>query len=150
MRVASSSRRGRAVGHAVLLASCLGLVATAATAQTAQMVGTWRAAYRGATINLVIGADQSYSEQVTMGTLMTLQQGHVVNTGQGVVAFNVETWSPQTMPVYHPVGTQGGYYSQEPMAKPPGAIDSVTFNGPDSMTLSDTRVAETLVMQRVR
>jgi len=94
---------------AMVVAIVAALAAPAASAQQNPFVGTWRAMFNGTTINLVMGADMSYSEQEGNGSLLTMQTGKYVLSAPDLVIFQVIDWQPRTMPVYHPTGTTGGY-----------------------------------------
>jgi hypothetical protein len=122
---------------------------SAAGAQEPSLVGSWRGFAQGLTFNLVIGADGSYSEQAIAGSLMTLQQGHIQVVGPGMITFIVEDWEPKTQPVYHPTGTVGGYYTDEPVAKPPGGTWRIQFTSPDSFTMEDVNFGGVIVFNRV-
>lgn len=126
--------------------------ASASRAQEPTLVGSWHGfapSAPGVAFNLVVGADHSYSEQTVAGSLMTLQQGHYEVVAPDVVAFVVENWEPKTRPVYHPTGTVGGYYTQEPLAKPPGGTWRIRFTSPDSFTMQDVNFGGVAVFNRV-
>ncbi|HWA59957.1 MAG TPA: hypothetical protein VG939_01210 [Caulobacteraceae bacterium] len=126
------------------------LAATPAAAQVAQMTGAWRGYAQGVTFNLVVEPNGRFSEQEIMGQMMTMQTGHIQPLGGDLVAFVVEDWQPRTRPVYHPTGTVGGYYTQEPNAKPPGGTWRILFNGPRSMTMRDARLGGQVTFTRQR
>jgi len=67
-----------------------------------------------------------------------------------VVAFQVEDWQPRTLPVYHATGTTGGYYTQEPVPRPPGGVFRYKFTSPNSVTLQDTNLGGAVTFNRVR
>lgn len=126
---------------------------SAARAQEPALVGSWRGSAPsapGVTFNLVVGADHSYSEQAVAGSLMTLQQGHYQVVAPDVVTFVVEEWKPRTYSVYHPTGTVGGYYTDEPVAKPPGGTWRIQFTSPDSFTMQDVNFGGMAVFNRVQ
>jgi hypothetical protein len=140
--------------HAALVAAAMLLVgATAASAQNNLFVGTWQGntALNGTPISIVImfGPDFRYSQQVRAGTLMTLETGLYAVTG-ATLAFQVLDWEPKTKPVYHPTGTVGGFYTQEPTARPPGGTFRFQFNSPTSLRLQDMALGGVLVMNRLR
>jgi hypothetical protein len=114
------------------------------------MAGSWQGTFQGITVRLVVTPQMGFSEQQIMGQLMTMQSGEIRAAGPGLVAFVVEDWQPRTMPRYHPTGTVGGYYTQEPMAKPPGGVWRITFQGADAMTMQDARLGGVILMRRVR
>jgi hypothetical protein len=124
-------------------------LAGAAHAQGIDLTGSWRGQAMGVTFTLVVTPDQRFSQQQINGTLMTAQQGRIVPAGPGMVSFVVEAWSPQTMPVYHPTGTVGGYYTQEPTSPPPGGTWQVTFTSPDAMIMHDVQMGGSITMLRV-
>jgi len=138
------------------LAAALLILASSATgrAQNNPFVGQWRGtiAINGvpATVNLVMGPDQSYSHQMQMGPYMTLQTGRYAITGQDIVSFNVLDWEPKTQPVYHPTGTVGGYYTYEPTGKPPGGTYAFQFTSPTSMTLRDVNFGGIMTLMRMQ
>lgn len=113
---------------------------SAAEAQQNRFVGGWRSVIvlNGAeiTINLVMQPDMRFSEQETSYAGMTMQTGtYFVNAGE--VTLNVEDWEPKTHSVYHPTGTTGGYYTQEPSARPPGGTYQVQFPSANIMMMRD-------------
>jgi len=142
-------RCGAGLGVAIGLA-----LAASAHAQVANMVGTWRGtsqAAPGATFNLVVTPQGGYSEQVVGGEGMTLEQGVIQQGGDGVtISFVVQDWSPRTLPQYHPTGTVGGYYTQEPTPKPPGGVWRVQFNGANGFSMQDVNFGGVVYFQRVQ
>ena len=84
------------------------------------------------------------------GTLMTQQSGPYNLVAPNTIVFTVAEWQPSTMPVYHPTGTVGGYYTQEPMAKPPDGLYFYVFNGPNTVVLTDQVMHGTITMNRVQ
>jgi hypothetical protein len=122
---------------------------TSAPAQGGDLTGSWRGSYMGIAINLVVSPDQRFSEQ-EISTVTTMQQGQIVPAGPGLLSFVVETWAPRTMPVYHPVGTSGGYWTEQPTTKPPGGTYRVTFNSANSMTMQDVSMGGSITFQRVQ
>ncbi len=106
---------------AVLLTALL--APRAGLAQQNPFVGNWQGAVNvngtPMTFNLVMGADQRYSEQQVFGPYMTMQTGRYSFPAQNVIALQVEDWQPRTRSVYQPRGTTGGCYRQEPVARPP-------------------------------
>jgi hypothetical protein len=136
---------GRLVLPAVLV-----LAATAAAAQQNIFVGTWRGVSSGITLTVVIEANGQYSQIAQSRTLMTQQSGPWKLVASDTIVFSVTDWQPKTMPVYHPTGTVGGYYTQEPMAKPPAVMDSYVFNGPNTVTLTDQVMHVSITMTRVQ
>jgi hypothetical protein len=125
-----------------------------APAQQNPFVGSWRGAAQvnGATItfNTVMGPDLHYSQQQIMGRYMTTLSGPYAFPAANVVAFQVEDWQPRTLPVYHATGTTGGYYTQEPVPRPPGGVFRYKFTSPNSVTLQDTNLGGTVTFNRVR
>jgi hypothetical protein len=134
----------------LVLPAVLALGATAARAQQNPFVGTWRGVSNGITLTVVIEANGQYSQIAQSRTLMTQQSGPWRLVAPNTIIFSVTNWQPKTMPVYHPTGTVGGYYTQEPMAKPPDVMDAYVFNGPNSMTLTDQVYHVSITMTRVQ
>lgn len=132
---------------AVALAAAL--AAATATAQQNPFVGTWRAVTQWGTITTVMGPDMRYSEQMVGGSIMTLQQGYYVISGD-LISFTVVDWAPKTMPVYHPVGTTGGYWTQQPTTKPPGGTFRFHFTSPDSVTMQDVNFHGVATFTRIQ
>lgn len=122
------------------------LTATAANAQS--LTGSWRGSAMGILFQLVVQPNGAYVETQSKGTLMTQQSGAVVPAGPGLVAFTVVSWSPRTQPIYHPTGTVGGYYTQQPTAPPPGGTWRLVFNGPNSFTITDVNLGGSLTFVR--
>jgi hypothetical protein len=127
----------------------LALGALSAPAQQNSLVGQWRGVYQGIALSIVIQPNGQYTQTAQSGTLMTQQSGPYKFMAPNTIIFSVENWEPKTMPVYHPTGTVGGYYSNEPMAKPPGATDKYVFNGPNTMVLTDQMTRGSITMTRV-
>jgi ABC-type proline/glycine betaine transport system substrate-binding protein len=121
-----------------------------APAQQNPFVGSWRGITQvngvPITFNLVMGPDLRYSEQLTMRGYMTMLSG----PAQNVIAFQVEDWQPRTQPVYHPSGTTGGYYTQEPVARPPGGTFRFQFGSANSFTLQDVNLGGVITFNRLR
>jgi hypothetical protein len=136
----------------VLLVAFLGLAG--ASAQQNPFAGNWRGVAQvnrtSVTFNLLMGADQRYSEQQVLGPYMTMQTGRYSFPGQGVIAFQVEDWQPKTQSVYHPTGATGGYYTQQPVPRPPGGVFRFQFTSPDSFTLQDVNLGGVITFNRVR
>jgi hypothetical protein len=123
-------------------------------AQINSFVGTWQgiAVVNGTSIsiNLVMGPDQRYSEQLQSGSLRTLEAGYYTITNQSVITFQVVDWDPKTQPVYHPTGTVGGYYTQEPTPKPPGGTFRFQFTSPNSVRLQDVNFGGIITFNRIQ
>ena len=126
----------RSIAAATLVLATL----SAARAQDERFVGSWRGVVNlngyPITINLILQADRQFTEQEISSAAMTMQTGTWVVTGD-VLTLNVEDWQPRTQAVYHPTGTVGGYYTQEPAAKPPGGTYQCRFLSPDAFTMLD-------------
>ena len=56
----------------------------------------------------------------------------------------------KTRSIYHATGTVGGYYTQEPIAKPSGGAWRVVFTSPNTVTLQDVRMGGSVNLQRVQ
>jgi hypothetical protein len=119
-----------------------------ASAQQNPFVGTWTGGAGAIAFNLVMGADMSYSEQEIAGAIMTLQTGKYVLSAPDIVIFQVLDWQPKTMPVYHPTGTTGGYYTQEPTSKPPGGSYRYQFVNPNSFAVQDVTLGGAMTFTR--
>ena len=132
-----------------VLAAALVFTAVAVPAQQYGLVGQWRGVFQGITITIVIQPNGQYSQLAQSGTAMTQQSGPYKLFAPNTIAFTVTQWQPKTMPVYHPTGTVGGYYTQEPMAKPPGSMFAYVFNGPNTMILTDQVLHGSMTMVRV-
>jgi len=133
----------------LVLPAVLVLGATVAAAQQDDFVGQWRGAASGMTITLVVQPNGRFTMTEQSGTLMTQQSGPYKLVAPNTIVFTVADWQPRTMPVYHPTGTVGGYYSQEPMAKPPDGLYSYAFNGPNAVVLTDQVMHSSITMNRV-
>ena len=144
--------RRRVALSTVLLSALAGLAA--ASAQQNPFVGGWQGVANvngvAITFNLVMGADYRYSEQQVMGPYVTMQTGRYGFPNQNVIAFQVEDWQPRTRSVYHPSGTTGGYYSQEPVARPPGGVFRFQFASAQSFTLQDVNLGGVITFNRLR
>jgi hypothetical protein len=140
------NRLAGASAGAVLLT----LVATpAAHAQGASLVGTWQGLYQGIGFQLVVQPNGAFSETERSATMMTMQTGVIQTTGPGMITFVIQDWQPRTQNIYHPTGTVGGYYTQEPTARPPGGTYRIRFNSPNSVTMQDVTMGGVITFQRV-
>jgi len=132
-----------------VLPAIIALGAASAGAQQNSLVGQWRGAIRGVTLTIVFEPNGQYSQLAQSGALMTQQTGPYKLAAPNTIIFSVTDWQPKTMPVYHATGTAGGYYTQEPAAKPPGATDTYVFTGPNTITLTDQVAHGSITMSRV-
>jgi hypothetical protein len=105
--------------------------------------------FKGITLTIVIQPNGQYSQLAQSGTLMTQQSGPYRLVAPNTIIFSVTNWAPQTQQIYHPTGTGGGYYTTQPVAKPSGATDTVVFNGPNTITLTDQMTHGSMTMTRV-
>jgi len=133
----------------LVLPAVLVLGATAAAAQQNSLVGQWRGVYNGITLTIVIQPNGLYTQTAQSGTLMTQQSGPYKLVAPNTIIFSVTNWAPRTQQIYHPTGTVGGYYTNEPTAKPPGATDSYVFNGQNTVTLTDQMMHGSITLTRV-
>jgi len=120
------------------------------------LAGQWRGVYQRITITIVIQPNGQYSQLTQKGTLMTQQSGPYSLVAPNTIIFSVTNWAPRTQKIYHPYppsrnGTpsSGGYYTNQVVAKPPGATDSYVFNGPNTVTLTDQVMHGSITMTRV-
>ncbi len=127
----------------------LALGALDAAAQQNSLVGTWRGVSGGITVTVVIQANGQYS-QLSQSSIVTTQSGPYRLVAPNTIIFSVTDWSPKTMPVYHPTGSDGGYYAQEPMAKPADTMDAYVFNDPNTVTFTDQVYHVSITMTRVQ
>ena len=136
------------------LAAATFAIATSAQAQPGGLVGSWRAVANigGADVefDLVVQPNGAFSETEQAAGGMTMQTGEVQDAGQDMIAFVVEDWQPRSMPVYHPTGTVGGYYTDEPTAKPPGGVWRLTWNGSNEVTMQDVQGGGAVTFERVQ
>jgi len=140
----------------LVLTAVLVLGATAAAAQQNNFVGQWRGVYQRITFTIVIEPNGQYSQLTQKGTLMTQQSGPYKLVAPNTIIFSVTNWAPRTQKIYHPYppardGTpsSGGYYTNQVVAKPPGATDSYVFNGPNTVTLTDQVMHGSITLNRV-
>lgn len=126
---------------------------TTAQAQTASLVGSWRgfAQIRGAAVefDLVVQPNGVFTETERSRALMTMQSGQTHFAAPDLVIFEVQDWRPRTMPVYHPTGTVGGYYTQQPTSRPPGGTWRLTWRGPNSVVMRDVNLGGAVTFNRV-
>ena len=113
------------------------------------LVGQWRGVYQRITITIVIQPNGQYTQTAQSGTVMTLQSGPYRLVAPNTIIFSVTNWQPKTMPVYHATGTTGGYYTQQPTTKPPGATDTYVFNGANTLILTDQVIHGSITLARV-
>jgi hypothetical protein len=125
---------------------------TAAAAQAPSLIGAWRgiAQVRGVTVefDMVIQPNGDFAETERTRTLMTRQTGQIHFVAPSIVTFVVQDWQPRTMPVYRPNGAVGGYYSQQPTAKPPGGTWRLTWRGPNSVVMQDATFGGAVTFNR--
>jgi hypothetical protein len=121
---------------------------TVCSAQQNQFAGQWSGKINGVTITYVMDANSNYTDRVVSGSLQTMEQGKY-RVAQNVIVFEVQDWAPKTQNVYHATGISSGYYSQQPMAKPPGGSFSFVFNSPNSVTLTDLTAHGSITLNRV-
>ena len=132
-----------------IIAAAAALSTAALNAQQNSLVGQWRGVFRGITITIVIQPDGQYSQVAQSGTLMTQQSGPYRLAAPNTIIFSVIEWEPKTMPVYHPIGTTGGYYTYEVTAKPPDAMDTYVFKNPNTFILTDQMTHGSIIMTRL-
>jgi hypothetical protein len=118
--------------------------------QQPSFVGQWRGVYSGITITITIQPNGQYTQTAQSRTLMTEQSGPYKLFAPNTIAFSVTNWAPKTMPVYHATGTVGGYYTQQPLVKPPGAVDTYVFKGANTVVLTDQMTHGSITMTRVQ
>ena len=149
-RTTSDTARGLPRLCRFVLPVTLALSAVAAPAQQNSLVGQWRGVFKGITLTIVIQPNGQYSQLAQSGTLMTQQSGPYRLVAPNTIIFSVTNWAPKTQQIYHPTGTVGGYYTTEVVAKPSGATDTVVFNGPNTITLTDQMTHGSITMTRVQ
>jgi hypothetical protein len=130
------------------LAAALAFTLVAGAAQAQSLTGSWQGMAMGVLVQLTVQPSGAYIETQRSGSLMTQQQGAIQSAGAGMIAFTVDDWQPRTMPVYHPTGTVGGYYTQQPTTRPPGGVWRLHWNGPSSFTLTDVRLGGSITFDR--
>jgi len=120
------------------------------------LAGQWRGVYQRITITIVIQPNGQYTQTTQSGTLMTQQSGPYKLVDPNTIIFSVTNWAPRTQKIYHPYppardGTpsSGGYYTNQVVAKPPGATDSYVFNGQNTVTLTDQVMHGSITLNRV-
>jgi hypothetical protein len=137
----------KSLAFAVIAASPLALGASVARAES--LSGSWRGFAMGIEFDLVVQPNGAFSETERSGTSMTMQSGVIRSAGANVLAFEVQDWEPKTQQVYHPTGTVGGYYTPEPLAKPPGGVWRIQFDSPNSITMTDVNQGGSVTFSRV-
>jgi hypothetical protein len=120
------------------------------------LAGQWRGVYQRITITIVIQPNGQYTQTAQSGTLMTQQSGPYRLVASNTIIFSVTNWAPRTQKIYHPYppardGTPsaGGYYTNQNVAKPPGATDTYVFNGQNTVTLTDQVMHGSITLNRV-
>jgi hypothetical protein len=151
----------------LILSAILVLCATVAGAQNGvivqpqnnsnSFVGTWRGVFQRITFTIVIQSNGQYTQTAQSGTLMTQQSGPYRLVAPNTIIFSVTNWAPTTQKIYHPYppardGTpsSGGYYTNQVVAKPPGATDSYVFKGANTLILTDQVMHGSITMTRVQ
>lgn len=133
-----------------LLPALVALGAISAAAEQNNLVGTWRGAAAGVTLTVVILPNGRYRQLGQSAAVITQESGPYTLVAPNTIVFTVEDWEPETMPVYHPIGTRHGYYTEEYMAKPPDVMDTYQFKDPDTVTFTDQVYGGSITMRRVR
>jgi hypothetical protein len=125
--------------HIAALAAILIVAIMSGVTSNAQVnlfVGSWRGITTAngmpVTINLVMGADQSYSELVQSGSIMTRQSGSYTFASNNVIVRQVLDWEPKTQ------------------TQPPGGTFKFQFTSPNSFTLQDVRLHGVMTFNRVQ
>jgi hypothetical protein len=134
----------------IVLSFVLVLFVLPATAQENLFVGTWSGYFSGVTLTFALSPDFRYSEQNVAGSMQTSESGNYRLSPQDVIIFQVEDWYPKTQSVYHPTGTVGGYYSQEPVPRPPGGTYHYIFTSANSVTLTDLNTQASVTLMRMQ
>ncbi len=122
---------------------------TVCHAQENSFVGQWSGIFKGIVITYNMDANYNYNDRVASGSMQTTESGKYHLTAQNVIIFEVQDWAPKTQSVYHATGTTGGFYTQQPTAKPPGGSFSFVFNSPNSVTLTDLTTHGSITLNRV-
>jgi hypothetical protein len=118
-------------------------------AQANPFVGQWSGVFQGITISYTMDANFNYSNRDVSGALQTAQSGKFHLAAPNQITFEVVDWAPKTQPVYHPTGTTGGYYTQQPMAKAVGGSFSYIFKSANTLVLTDLATHGVLTLNRV-
>ncbi len=134
------------------IAIVLATISTA-EAQDDRLVGSWRGVVYAngypITINLILQPDKRFTEQEVSNVGMTMQTGAYIVVGDQLT-LSIEDWQPKTQAVYHPTGAVGGYYSQEPTAKPPGGTYQCQFLSRDAFIMRDVAFNGEMRFDRAR
>jgi hypothetical protein len=112
--------------------------------------GTWRGTYQNITFTIVIQPNGQYTQTAQSGSLMTEQSGPYTLAAPNTIIFSVTNWAPKAQKIYHPTGTTGGYYTDQVVAKPPGATDSYVFRNANTLVLTDQMTHGSITLTRVR
>jgi hypothetical protein len=166
----TSGRAGKFLRMSKLvLSAILVLGATAAAAQFSggainppptnsnSFVGTWRGVFQSITFTIVIQPNGQYTQTAQSGSLMTQQSGPYRLVAPNTIIFSVTSWAPTTQKIYHPyppskkgMPATNGYYTNQRVAKPPGATDSYVFKGANTFILTDQMTHGSITMNRVQ
>jgi hypothetical protein len=127
------------------------------TSNSNSFVGTWRGVYQSITFTIVIQPNGHYMQTAQSGSLMTQQSGPYRLVAPNTIIFSVTSWAPTSQKIYHPYrpskdGTPAtnGYYTNQKVAKPPGATDSYVFKGANTFILTDQMTHGSITMTRVQ
>jgi len=118
-------------------------------AQTNPFVGGWSGVFQGITISYIMDANFNYSNRDVAGALQTTQSGKFRLAAPNEIVFEVVDWAPKTQAVYHPTGTTGGYYTQQPMPKAVGGSFSYVFTSANTVVFTDLATHGVLTLNRV-
>ena len=130
-------------------------------------VGQWRTVLQGIPLTISIQANGQYMQEgdPPNGGTKTMQAGPYQLVAPNTIIFTVTEWSPKTRMIYVPrpgpvpsvpnpvgpyPGPQGPQWQEEGMPKPPGSRYAYSFNGPNTMILTNEQAKETITFTRVR
>jgi hypothetical protein len=127
----------------------------AAPASQSGVVGQWRTVLSGSTYTITIEANGQYIQLgVPLNGGMKLAQGGPYQLiSPNIIAFTVTDWSPKTKIGLVPCGIPNqpvcNVEQVQPIPKPPDSSYAYSFNGPNTMILSNPNTREVLTFTRV-
>ena len=123
----------------------------AAVAQDNQIAGSWHSDFQVNGVayadDLILQPNQQFSDMVASYAGRTLRTGDYSFDGR-TLRLNVTDWEPKTLPQYHPTGTTGGYYTQEPALRPPNSTYQIEFVSPNQFMLRDATFGASNIVLR--
>jgi hypothetical protein len=119
------------------------------------VVGQWRAVLQGTTYTITMNANGQYIQLAVPqnGGMKLAQGGPYQLIAPNIIAFTVTDWSPKSKIGLVPCGIPNqpvcNVEQVQPVAQPPNSSYDYSFNGPNTMILSNPNTREVITFTRV-